>query len=89
MLGVEISKDAKKFLQSISKKHSIQIAKRINALRERPNASDTKNLTGYPLKRADTGEYRVIYSVTQNTLRVYVIGKRNDSDVYRKLKRKW
>ena len=38
--------------------------------------------------RADVGEYRIIYTVENDTLNVFVIGKRNDAEVYKKLKRK-
>lgn len=89
MLNIEISKDASKFLRSLPAKHERQIAEKIMQLREDPDAPDSKNLHGYPLKRFDAGEYRIIYLVIQNTLYIFVIGRRNDSDVYRKLERKW
>lgn len=44
-------------------------------------------LKGYDLRRADVGEYRLIYSVESDVLRIFVIGKRNDDEVYKKLRR--
>jgi mRNA interferase RelE/StbE len=89
MLNLEISKDAEKEISRLPKKHARQIVRRIDALREEPEASDTKLLKGYPFRRADIGEYRIVYAVVGETLFVEVVGKRNDSDVYRRLKRKW
>ena len=44
------------------------------------------NLEGYPFKRVDIGEYRVIHHADKDTLHVVVIGKRNDGDIYRRLR---
>ena len=38
--------------------------------------------------RVDSGEYRIVYTVTEDTLRVVLIGKRNDDEVYRRLERR-
>ena len=89
MLRINISKDAAKVILRLLPKHARQVSEKISALRENPNANDTKKMKGYPLNRVDVGEYRIIYTVVGNTLRVEVVGKRNDSQVYRMLKRKW
>ncbi len=39
-------------------------------------------------RRADIGEYRIVYRVEGDTLYLTVIGKRNDSSVYRIVARK-
>ena len=51
---------------------------------ENPEPHDSKELLGYPFSRADIGEYRIVYRVEGDILRVAFIGKRND-DVYRQL----
>lgn len=38
--------------------------------------------------RVDIGEYRIVYEVERDTVRVLVIGKRNDDEGYRILGRK-
>lgn len=38
--------------------------------------------------RADVGEYRIVFRYDNETVVVFVIGKRNDGDVYKKLDRK-
>ncbi|MEN0058816.1 MAG: hypothetical protein AAGB31_08275, partial [Bdellovibrio sp.] len=66
-----------------------QIALKIQALRSNPDPQDSSQLKGYaPLKRADQGEYRIIYRVDGDTLYIEIVGKRNDGEVYKKLKRK-
>jgi mRNA interferase RelE/StbE len=52
----------------------------------RPHYS--KQLKGSPYLRLAVGEYRVIYRDDEETVYVAVVGKRNDSEVYRVLERK-
>ncbi len=54
-----------------------------------PNQPDAKPLKGfeYPYQRATAGEYRIIFGIEGDTLHVFIIGKRNDDEVYRKLRR--
>ena len=52
-----------------------------------PEPHDSKELKGYPYRRADIGEYRIVYRVEGDVLKITVVGKRNDSDVYKKLAR--
>jgi mRNA-degrading endonuclease RelE of RelBE toxin-antitoxin system len=50
-----------------------------------------RNFTGQTIqagRRNDVGEYRIVYDVQGDTLRVLVVGKRNDDAVYKALKRK-
>jgi mRNA interferase RelE/StbE len=88
MLRIKISNDAEKTLKRVPPKHQRQIARRIDALRADPEATDTKQLQGYLFRRADIGEYRIVYAVAGEILYVEVVGRRNDSDVYRRLKRR-
>jgi mRNA interferase RelE/StbE len=52
----------------------------------RPHYS--KQLSGSPYLRLAVGEYRVIYRDDEETVHVVLVGKRNDSEVYRALQRK-
>lgn len=87
MLVLDLSKRAASFLERLPKKHAAQIARKLALLLADPHPSDSKLLHGVPLYRTDSGEYRIIYNVEQQTLRVYLIGKRNDGEVYRRLDR--
>ena len=85
MLKLLISKDARKFLDALPPKQFRQIVNRVFALLEEPRPHDSKELKGYPFLRNDAGEYRIIYDVQDDTLRLILVGKRNDDDVYRRL----
>ena len=88
MLKINLSKDTVKFLKKLPAKQAKQIAKKIMELRENPFLNDTKKLQGVPYLRADSGEFRIIYFVKQETLHVVLVGKRNDGEVYKKMLRK-
>ncbi len=87
MLKLDITRKAKKFLDRLDAKQFRQISRKIFSLMENPNQHDTHQLAGYEYKRADQGEYRIIYRVEGDCLMVALIGKRNDDEVYKKLKR--
>lgn len=85
--GLEIVLD---FLQGLQPKIVAQIAKKVLALNVEPLPADSKQLAGYSgLYRVDIGEYRIVYRflVDEDVVEVIVVGKRNDDEVYKKLKR--
>ena len=58
---------------------------KIFLIAENPLQHDVKPLHGYaPWHRADIGEYRIIFSTDGEWLRILIVGKRNDSDVYKR-----
>jgi len=85
MLKLSISKQAQKFLDNLPPKQFRQILKKVFALLENPMPHDSKELKGYPFLRNDIGEYRIVYDVKEDVLRIIVVGKRNDSEVYKKI----
>ena len=88
MLTVDFSKLAARFALRLPPKRKNQVGRRISALAENPYASDTREIVGFaPFRRADIGEYRIVYRVSGSMLHIFLIGKRNDDEVYRKLKR--
>ncbi len=88
MRQINLSKDAEKFLLRLPPKQSAQISRKVRSLAENPTPPDAAKLKGYPFLRTDFGEFRIIYEVFEKTVEVYLIGKRNDDEVYKKLKRK-
>jgi len=57
-------------------------------LRVDPEPNDSKYLVNFhPYRRADVGEYRIIYRIDKTTLVILLVGKRNDDEVYRKMRR--
>ena len=43
------------------------------------------SVKGSDYLRIDIGEYRVVYRVEGDTVKIALVGKRNDSDAYRQL----
>ncbi|MEZ5691601.1 MAG: type II toxin-antitoxin system RelE/ParE family toxin [Rickettsiales bacterium] len=89
MLKIDIYPKAKKFIAKIPNKHARQILTKIYQLQTNPKLQDSKQLQGYDnvYLRTDSGEYRIIYRYTEDILYIILIGKRNDDEVYKKLKR--
>jgi mRNA interferase RelE/StbE len=88
MLKIRSSKEVGKFLKHVPPKHGRQLIAKISSLAHDPCPPDSKELKGFvlPLRRATAGEYRIIYYVEGDTLFVEIVGKRNDDEVYRRLR---
>lgn len=88
MLKLQLSKRSQAFLMKIPPKHGQQIAKKILQLQYEPRQNDAKKLQGQNhIYRVDSGEYRIIYDFNEELMEVLLIGKRNDSAVYREFMR--
>ncbi len=78
------------FLKGLQPKIAAQLAKKVLSLNIDPLPSDSKELKGYSnLFRVDSGEYRIVYrySSQDDLVTVLLVGKRNDDEVYKQLKR--
>ena len=89
MLRIEVNKRAEKFIRKLPAKQARQITAKIIELRSNPKPHDSKPLRGYErMWRADVGEYRIVYFVRNSVLLVILlVGKRNDDEIYKQLKR--
>jgi len=88
MRTINTSPPSEKYFKRLPPKHRRQVAEKMFKLAENPEAQDAKSLRGYKdYYRADIGEHRIIYRWSSVTLFVDLIGKRNDDEVYRKLRR--
>lgn len=88
MLKIDLSKRAQKFLQQLPPKQVRQLTTKILELRTHPEPIDSSKLKGYEhYRRADFGEYRIVYFVRDEVLMIVLVGKRNDDEIYRQLKR--
>lgn len=90
MLKIDFDRAALKFLKKIPPKHGRQIGLKIYDLRHDPDPPDSRELKGKLAfyRRVDVGEYRIIYFVDADILRIPLIGKRNDGAVYKQMERK-
>ncbi len=88
MLKLQLSRESQKFLDNLPPKQFRQIVKKVFFLMENPLPHDSQEMKGYPFLRNDIGEYRIIYDIQEATLRIILIGKRNDDEIYKHLGRK-
>ena len=89
MLKLNPSKDAITFWNKLDAKQFRQLGKKIISLLINPYPNDTEELSGHPsYYRADCGEYRIIYQIEADCLNLFLIGRRNDGEIYAQFKRK-
>lgn len=90
MLRVNFDRAALRFLKKLPPKQGRQIGLKIAELRRDPEPYDSQELKGKlaNYRRADIGEYRIIYFIDENVLHIPLIGKRNDAAVYKQMERK-
>lgn len=77
-------------LKGLQPKVAAQIARRVLMLGLEPLPQDSAELAGYQgLRRVDSGEYRIVYRYHElsDVAEILLIGKRNDDEVYRRLRR--
>jgi mRNA interferase RelE/StbE len=75
-----------RFLDTLPPKQYRQVTRKIIMLMANPQPADAERLKGYEYSRVTVGEYRVIFDVRDGLLRIVAIGKRNDDEVYRRLR---
>jgi mRNA interferase RelE/StbE len=71
-----------KDFRKISKKDLNKILKRIRMLSEDPRPTGCEKLTGQNRYRLRQGKYRIVYSVQDNKLTVWVVKVGHRKDVY-------
>jgi len=86
MLIPALGKRAQKFLNKLPPKQFDQIDGKITALCDDPFPPDSSLLKGFRWYRVSIGEYRIIYNVNGDALDIPLIGKRNDAEVYKRLR---
>jgi mRNA interferase RelE/StbE len=72
-----------KDLRKISKGDLTSILSRIEKLGDNPRPSGCEKLTDLELYRVRQGTYRIVYSIQENELTVWVIKVGHRKDVYR------
>ena len=79
MLKLDLSRKAMAFLEKIPPKQFRQVVNKVFSLMDNPEPPDSLALAGYPYRRADIGEYRIIDRLEEETVKIAVIGKRNET----------
>jgi len=72
-----------KDFQAIPQKELKRILQRIEMLREDPRPSGCEKLTGQERYRVRQGRYRILYSIQDDELTVWVVKIAHRKDVYR------
>jgi len=72
-----------KDLRAIPKRDLARILERISALAEDPRPPGCEKLTGDERYRLRQGDYRILYSIQDDRLEVWVVKVGHRSDVYR------
>ena len=82
MYQIIIKKKAKKFIDKLPNNEKKRI---ISAIELLPNGEDIKKMKGYSdLLRLRVGDYRIIYTVDNGQLIIYVIDVGNRGEIYKK-----
>ena len=76
-------KSVQKDFDAIPKKDLIRILNRIEALAEDPRPHGCEKLTGQERYRLHQGQYRIVYSIQDNELSVWVVKVGHRKDIYR------
>ncbi len=76
-------RSAIKDLDPIPRKDLRRIIKRIEGLKENPRPQDCEKLTGQERYRIRQGNYRIVYSIQNDQLTVWVVKISRLRDVYR------
>jgi mRNA interferase RelE/StbE len=85
MAGFEIlfKESVWKDLRKISKNQIKKILSRIEKLKDDPRPIGCEKLTGQELYRVRQGKYRIVYSIQDNELTVWIIKVGHRSSLYR------
>jgi mRNA interferase RelE/StbE len=77
-------KSVEKELKEIPKKYLLKILQRIENLKVNPHPEGSEKLTGQELYRIRQGTYRVVYSIQDKELTIWVIKVGHRKEIYKK-----
>ena len=80
---VYFKESVEKDFTAIPKKDLVKILRRIRALSENPRPSGCEKLTGHERYRVRQGRYRIVYSIEDVVLTVWIVKVGHRKDVYR------
>jgi mRNA interferase RelE/StbE len=84
--NISIKKSAARELEGLGKKDLRKVLERIATLGENPRPAGAEKLAGVELWRIRQGNYRIVYSIEDDTLTVWVVKVGHRRDVYNKIK---
>lgn len=88
-MNLELTNAARSFIKDLPAKQSKQVTNKIFDLLRDPYPHDAEKIQGLQgYRRVTSGEYRIAYTVVGETIRIALVGKRNDDEIYKALARK-
>ena len=78
-------KSVEKDFKKIPNDYLLRILERIESLKKNPRPDGCEKLTGQELYRIRQGMYRIVYSVKDNELTIWVIKVCHRKEIYKKL----
>jgi len=79
---IEIKKSATKEISKLPNKEIHRIIDKIQALSEEPRPNTCKKLSGDEKYRIRVGNYRILYSIEDNVLVVYIVKVGHRKNIY-------
>lgn len=80
-----IKRSAAREMEGLGKKDLAKVLARIEALGENPRPAGVEKLAGVDLWRIRQGDYRILYSIEDNLLTVWIFKVGHRREVYRKI----
>ena len=80
---IYFKKSVEKDFKVIPKKDLVKILERIEALGEDPRPPGCEKLTGHQKYRLRQGRYRILYSIQDDELTIWVVKVGHRKDIYR------
>jgi mRNA interferase RelE/StbE len=88
MYQIKVAEDAAKFIRKQDNRIQRQIINNIRGLTQNPHPQGCKKLQGYKdLYRIPSGNYRIVYTIKEKMLLVFVVRVAHRKDVYRHLEK--
>ncbi|MCP4341945.1 MAG: type II toxin-antitoxin system RelE/ParE family toxin [Desulfobulbaceae bacterium] len=82
---VFFKKSVEKDFKSIPKKELLRILSKIESLQDNPRPVGSQKLTGQERYRLRQGRYRIVYSIQDYELTVWVVKVGHRKEIYRKI----
>ncbi len=81
--SIFIKKSAAKELEGLPKRDLVKVLARIETLADDPRPTGAEKLAGLELYRVRQGSYRIVYSIEDRVLTVWVVKVGHRREVYR------
>jgi mRNA interferase RelE/StbE len=88
MYQVKVAEEAAKFIRKQDKRIQRQIINNIRELAQNPRPQGCNKLQGYEeLYRIRSGNYRIVYTIREKMLLIFVVRVAHRKDIYRYLRK--